>query len=211
MHRKIVGSVCLMVLTVAVSAAAQSGGAGRAPGKSCLTADAKAEIAKIRERNRVPANKSQDLPFDPDYFPGTWKLEWDVPDSPLGDAGTVVGTMTIRHIDGCVFEGEMTGEDPMGAFTSKIKITYDPASQRLDWAETHSRGYSIARTGRITGDPGGVFTYPWEAPAVKVKGSTVRLTGTTILTSPSAYRVRAQISIDGEPSRNFGNPWVEKQ
>jgi hypothetical protein len=211
MQWKVVCSAFVTALAFAASASAQSSAMlPHAAGKPCLSNEAKAEINRIRELNRSSA-KAQDLPFDPEYFLGTWQLEWDVPESPLGEAGTVTGTMTIRHVDDCSYEGDVTGEDPTGPFTSKIKITYDPAAKRLDWAETHSRGYTIVRSGRITGDPGGVFTHSWEAPAVKISGRMISQAGTTILTSPSAYRLRAQISIDGEPYRNFGNPWVEKK
>jgi hypothetical protein len=57
----------------------------------------------------------------------------------------------------------------------------------------------------------GYFTHYWEAPAIRVKGKRVHLKGSTFPASAINYRLRTQISADGEPYVNLGNPWFRKQ
>lgn len=185
--------------------------ASASPSKECLSEEAKATIKKLKALNRRLTNADPSWPFDPDYFAGKWDVEWDVPDSPFGEAGTVTGTMTIRHVEGCYYNGEMAGKDASGAFTANVQIVYDPMAKYLVWIETNSRGYMLIKPGLVGGDLGGTFTHYWEVPAMKVNGKTVRLLGTTLMTSPLFYRLHAQISTDGEPYMNYGNPWFRKQ
>jgi hypothetical protein len=204
--------VIVAAALVATPASAQYAAlASGAPRKECLDEKAKATIKQLKSLTRSLTNDDPELPFDPDYFVGSWDVEWDVPESPFGQAGTVTGTMTIRHVEGCSYEGELTGKDAEGSFSSKIQLVYDPAVKYLVWIETHSRGYTFVRPGRVGGDLGGAFTHFWEAPVMKINGSNVRLIGYTSITSPLFYRLRAQISTDGEPYVNFGNPWFRKQ
>jgi hypothetical protein len=80
----------------------------------------------------------------------------------------------------------------------------------LTWLENDSRGFSLLRTGRVAGDLGGYFTHHWEVPAFTFKGKVVRMSGTTFFSSPSSYRYRPRISIDGDEYMNFGNPWFTR-
>jgi hypothetical protein len=49
-----------------------------------------------------------------------------------------------------------------------------------------------------------------ETAPVKKAGQTVRLKGKTLMLSPAHYRLQVQISVDGGPYTNFGNPWFRK-
>jgi hypothetical protein len=60
------------------------------------------------------------------------------------------------------------------------------------------------KVGVLRGDPGGYFSHHWEAPAIDVRGSQVRMRGRTYITSPFAMRDRTEISVDGGPFTNFG-------
>jgi hypothetical protein len=44
--------------------------------------------------------------FD-EYFPGTWKFEWDVPEGVLGPSGTITGTVTYKKVDETFYEAEL--------------------------------------------------------------------------------------------------------
>jgi hypothetical protein len=46
---------------------------------------------------------------------------------------------------------------------------------------------------------------------VTVGGRRVRLQGTTFVASPANYRLRMQISVDGQRPVNFGTVWFERQ
>ena len=45
---------------------------------------------------------------------------------------------------------------------------------------------------------------------IKKAGKTVKLKGKTLMLSPANYRLQVQISVDGGPYTNFGNPWFRK-
>jgi len=199
-----------LAFNVAV-AAAQSGPVAAGTGKQCLDEDTKATIKKLKALNRRLTNEDPSWPFDPDYFVGKWDVEWDVPDSPFSDAGTITGTLTIQHVEGCYYTGQMAGKDASGAFTSNVQIIYDPMAKYLVWIETNSRGYMLVRPGPIGGDLGGTFTHYWQTPPVTLKGQTARLQGTTLLTSPLFFRLQAKISAGDDPYMNYGNPWFRKQ
>lgn len=200
-----------IALSALPASAQNTSAASGLPSKQCLTDEAKETIKKLRALTRSVTPEDPVMPFDPDYFVGRWDVEWDVPESPFGQAGTLMGTLAIQHVEGCLYEGTLTGTDPEGAFTSKVQIVFDPTNKYLVWIETHSRGYTLIKPGPVGGDNGGTFTHFWEVPPTKVNGKIVRLKGFTLLTSPVNYRLRAQISVDGDAYVNYGNPWFRKQ
>jgi hypothetical protein len=146
------------------------------------------------------------------YFAGKWTFEWDVPDSPLGPAGTIKGTEVFEPgTDGRFFESEYQGEGPGGAFKGHAVMIYHPDNKVVARVETDSRGFTLLKSGTIGGDLGGYFTIYYESAPFVAGGKSVRLKTTTMLLSPLNYRVRAQISVDGGPFTNFGNPWFRKE
>jgi hypothetical protein len=77
-------------------------------------------------------------------------------------------------------------------------------------SETDSRGFTLIRSGLVGGDLGGYFNIYYESAPFTVNGKSVRLRTTTHLFSPVQFNVRAQISVDGGPFTNYGNPWWKK-
>ena len=65
-------------------------------------------------------------------------------------------------------------------------------------------------TGTVGADLGGAFTIYYESAPFAYAGKTLKLKLTTSMTSPLAYRVRAQLSENGGAFRNLGNPWWRK-
>jgi hypothetical protein len=204
--------VALALLLPASSTSAQHSGApGGTPRKQCLSDDDRGLIAKLKALTRPTTEKDPPPPFDPDYFIGTWVLEWDAPESPLGPEGMHTGSVTFKHVDGCFYEGELTGKSSGGAYKTQIQIMYDPAAKYLVWIETDSRGFTTFRPGTIGADSGGYFTHYFETQGFTAGGKNVHLKGSTFIASPSNFRVRPSISIDGEPYMNFGQIWFRKQ
>lgn len=145
------------------------------------------------------------------YFVGKWTFEWDVPDSPLGPAGTIKGREIYKPgLDGRFYESDYEGEGPAGAFKGHAVMVYHPENKVIARSESDSRGFTLLKSGSIGGDLGGYFTIYYESAPFIVQGKTVRMKTTTMLLSPVNYRVRAQISVDGGPFTNFGNPWFRK-
>lgn len=196
--------LCVLVAT-AVPARAQLGvhPAG-GPALQCLSDELKETIRKKKESARRTVDGEQEDPFDPDYFLGVWKMEWVAPDSPLGSAGEVTATLTVKHVEGCYYQGDLEAKAPDGAYRSNIQLVYDLERRYLVWIENDSRGRTMIRVGPVGGDLGGYYTHFWEQPVITVAGASVRLRGTTFVQSPSMFQIRSQISTKTDPYMNFG-------
>jgi hypothetical protein len=166
-----------------------------------------------------PTKPGDDMLFwDPEYFVGQWNFDMRAQDSPLGQGGQSIGTLTIKANDknGCLYEGTMKGEDPDGkAFTRTITAIYDPAKKILAWTEKDSRGYTIARNGPVGGELGGTFHHHFgddpSPPVTTIGGKKIRFKGVTEMSSPAYYKTDMQLSIDGAPFVTYGRVLLEKE
>jgi len=150
-------------------------------------------------------------PPNMDYFLGSWSFDWNVPDSPLGPGGKIKGKETYKKIlNGPVYESEIEGEGPEGPFRSRAITSYNEAEKIVTRFEVDSSGLSVLKTGPIGGDLGGYYTIFWESTQIKKNGYTIKLRGKTQMFSPANYRLQVEISVDGGPYKNFGNPWFRK-
>ena len=160
-----------------------------------------------------PTKNDDALPlFDFDaYFPGKWTFEWDVPESPVGQAGRMEGSIVYKKTGDGVYEAVTTGTGPTGAFTIKEIIKYQREQKTLSRDVTDSRGFSYTQTATIGGDLGGFYNIFFESTPFKAGGKSVRLKHHIRTGSPLAYRVAAAVSVDGGPYMNYGNPWFRKE
>lgn len=149
-------------------------------------------------------------PPNMDYFVGAWSFDWNIPESPLGPAGKIKGTETFRKVKDGTYESDIVGEGPLGAIKGRATMTYTEKDRQVTRTETGFFGLQLKKTGPIGGDLGGYYTIFWETEPIKRGGKTVKLKGKTLMLSPANYRVQMQISIDGGPYSNFGNPWFRK-
>lgn len=150
-------------------------------------------------------------PPNMDYFLGTWTFEWNVPESPLGPAGKIKGTETYKKIPNTSsYESQIIGEGPAGAIKGKATTNYSEKERVVTRTESGFFGIPMTKTGPIGGDLGGYYTIFWETAPVKKNGKTIKLKGKTLMLSPAHYRLTVQISVDGGPYTNFGNPWFQK-
>ena len=210
-----VGLVLLALLTCAATARAQHSGApSGAPRAQCLSDADLQTLAKLKALARPTNPDDPTPPFNPDYFVGTWAMEYDAPDTPLAPEGMHSGTVTFKHVDGCYYEGELTAKDPKGAaYTTKIQMVYDVAGRYLTWIETDSRGYTLFKPGTIGADLGGYFTHYFETQGFRASktGPQLHLKGSTFIASPSNFRIRRSLSVGGEPYMNIGEMWFRKR
>ena len=200
-----------LALPATAAMAQHSGAPSGAPRALCLSNEDRELIVKLKALNRPTTEKDPTPPFDPDYFVGTWTMEWDAPESALAAEGMHTGTLTFKHVDGCYYEGELNAKGPGGAYKSRIQVMYDPLAKYLTWIETDPRGAALFKPGTIGADSGGYFTHYFETQAFKAGTSTLHLKGSTFLASPSNFRVRHSLSTDGEPYMNIGEMWFRKQ
>ena len=177
----------------------------------CLPDEQLKIIDELRALNRPTTRQDPAWPFNPDYFIGTWDFEWDVPETPVSSGGRITGSYTIQRIEGCFYEGTLEADGPDGPYSGNVLLIYSPEAQYLSWLEEDSRGVTTLKTGKIGGDLGGYFTHHWVVPAFTLKGTTVRLAGTTFIGSPATFRYRPRISLDGGEFMNYGNPWFVRE
>jgi hypothetical protein len=182
----------------------------------CLTQQeldlAKGLLALTRPtRGAEYADHDDQMRFDPHYFVGTWRIEGVLPESPLGAAGEFTGTETVRYVNNCAYESTIQAKLAGTAFTVKVLQVYDRKAKYMVRLEQDSRGFQLLKTGPVGGDSGGYFTHHWEVPAFTFKGRKIRLTGTTFLASPVNHRLRMFISVDDQPSVNYGTTWWRRE
>lgn len=205
-------AVATLLLAQPAPAAAQSVSPAPAmlPAAQCLTDQQREANAALKKLNRPTTKDDPVWVFDPAYFVGTWDLDFGGPDTPL--TTEVTGVLTVAHVEGCYYEGNLQAKSIDGPYTAKIQMLMDPSRSWLTWVEDDSRGFVIVRTGSIGSDLGGYFTHFWEhAPVVTYKGQKIRLHGSTFLSSPAAFLLRSQISVDGEPYMQMGGLWFRKR
>jgi hypothetical protein len=158
-----------------------------------------------------PTDPSDPMPPpNMDYFVGSWTFEWNVPESPLGPAGKFKGKETYKKTASGAYESEIEGDGPAGAFKARATTNYNEKERQVTRSETGLFDVPLVKTGPIGGDLGGYYTIFWETQPVKKNGKTVKLKGKTLMLSPANYRLQVQISVDGGPYTNFGNPWFRK-
>ncbi len=147
-----------------------------------------------------------------DYFVGEWTFESSVSESPLGAGGPISGTEIVRNAwDGRFWDITIKGEGPEGAFTGKGIIIYqDTFAGQFYTRYEVTRGIAVLRTGNLGCDLGGTCNLHFETPPFDHNGSRIQLRGRYYLTSPFAYRVTTEISVDRSEYRNFGTVWYAK-
>ena len=141
--REVAAAILALVICAAPAVAQHTGAPSGVPRKECLSDADRELIAKLKALNRPTTEKDPPPPFNPDYFVGTWSMEYDAPESPLAPDGVQAGTLTVKHVDGCFYEGDLVAKGPGGEFKTRIQIMYDPAAKYLTWIETDSRGYTL--------------------------------------------------------------------
>lgn len=166
---------------------------------------------QIPDRGR-PTESGDEIPlFDYDaYFPGVWRFEWRVPQSPLGPGGTIEGTEVFSPGDGRHYTSRIEADGPDGPFTAESRIVYLAEQKVFARYEVDSRGFEQFKAGRVGGDLGGFYTIHYETASFEAGGRQVQLRLVTRLVSPVNYRVESRIAVDGGPFTNFGTAWWTK-
>jgi hypothetical protein len=147
------------------------------------------------------------------YFTGKWNFTWDVPEGPLGPAGTITGTTVFKPVEtpeGKFFLATSEGTGPAGPVKFTELYGYQADKNSLSRYTTDARGYQFLSVGTVGGDLGGYFNIYLEGAPFTVNGKSVRMKSAVRLLSPLNYKVQTTISVDGGPFTNYGNPWWRK-
>lgn len=157
-----------------------------------------------------PDDPAPILNFD-EYFNGKWNFTWDVPEGPLGPAGTLTGTTVYKTVvPGRFYEGLTEATGPNGPVKITETIAYLKDNKSLSRVVTDSRGFSYFQVGTVAGDLGGYFNIYFESAPFQHGGKSVRLKNAIRLLSPVNYKVAVTMSVDDRPFTNYGNPWWQK-
>jgi len=164
------------------------------------------------QRGTLTTENDAQPKFNMDYFVGEWKFEASVSESPLGTGGLVSGVEIVRNVwDGRYWDITIKGDSPDGPFTGKGMILYQDtfAGQSYTRYEV-TRGIALLRTGPLGCDFGGTCNLHFETPPFEHNGARIQLRGRFYLTSPFAYRVTTEISVNRGEYLNFGTTWYMK-
>jgi hypothetical protein len=174
--------------------------------------------AQEKPTSQVPTLGRPTKPDDPApvldffaYFNGTWNVTWDYPESPLGPADVLNGKTTYTEKGPTTFEAKTEAENSAGKFTITEVFEYQREAKTISRTVTDSRGFSFTQKGTVAGDLGGQFIIRLDGEAFTAKGQQVRMNSVMRLLSPYNYRTQSNLSVDGGPFTNFGNPWWRKE
>jgi len=202
-------SACLLASPVR----AQQAGAGQRPRETPQEERQRREPQPGSTQGAALTTETDAQPkFNMDYFVGAWKFEASVSESPLGTGGPVSGVEIVSNVwDGRYWDITIKGDGPDGVFTGKGLILYqDTFAGQFYTRYEVTRGISLLRTGHLGCDLGGTCNLHFETPPFEHNGARIQLRGRFYLTSPFAYRVTTEISIDRGEYRNFGTMWYTK-
>ena len=124
-----------------------------------------------------PTSKTDPLPlldFER-YFLGRWTFEWDVPESPLGPAGTIAGTTTYKKLADDFYEAHTEASGPAGPIKIKETFAYRRDNKTLARSVIDSRGFSYIQIATIGGDLGGYYSIYFDSSPFVFNGHSVQL------------------------------------
>ncbi len=205
------GAVMAGLLLVATPVRAQYGASKVEVRTQCLSDKDMDSIRFLQSLTRSTTKDDPVMPFNPDYFVGTWSQNWVNSEVPWSSAGQNEGTATFKYIENCQYEGDIEATGPDGPYTVKVQLVYHPARNFLIWTEADSRGFARVRYGDIGGHGpmSQQFDYRFETIPFTFEGKLIRESGTVFLIGPTQARQDVVLSIDGVTQR-LGAPTLDR-
>ena len=171
--------------------------------------------AQEKPNSQVPTLGRPTKPDDPApvldflaYFKGAWNVTWDYPESPLGPADVLTGTTTYRREgpDDASRRRPRPRTRPASSRSPRC-IEYQREAKTIARTVTDSRGFAFTQKGTVAGDLGGQFIIRLEARRSRTgpHGADEQRDAAAVALN---YRTQSNISVDGGPFTNFGNPVV---
>lgn len=142
-----------------------------------------------------------------DYFAGAWTFEYIGAEYPPLSVGSRTGTATFTKDGASTFvTGRVDGEAGGKAFQETVRIGLDPSTNMLVYAEKHADGIELASVVSWRSPIAMTFT----TSPVTMNGRVFQLRRVIHVTSPTAFEVAEEFSVDGGPYRRLGNAHYTK-
>ena len=143
-----------------------------APATSAQPPDPSAGQARGQAPDRGRPTRHDDeqplLDFDTYFLGAPWTFEWNVPDGPLGEAGTITGTTTYKALGGSKYEATTEAEGPSGKFTVKETLDYQKDQKTMSRHVADTRGFAFDETATIGADLGGFYNILFESAPFQI-------------------------------------------
>ncbi|MBI3491293.1 MAG: hypothetical protein HY047_05860 [Acidobacteria bacterium] len=143
-----------------------------------------------------------------DYFAGRWTFEYLGAEYPPLSAGSRTGAVTFTRTGASTFvTGKLDGEVAGKAYSESLAIGLDPETNMLVFQERHANGTELVSIGNWRSPIGITFV----TSPVQANGKLYQLRRFIHVTSPVAFEMTEEFSIDGGPYRRLGNAHFTKK
>jgi hypothetical protein len=143
-----------------------------------------------------------------DYFVGRWAFEYLGAEYPPLSPGSRSGTVAFTRVGTSNFatgrvEGELVGKP----YQEQLSIGFDPETNMLAVHERRSDGVELVSVASWRSPIAIIF----QTSPVQANGKTYQLRRFLSVTSPTAFDVTEEFSIDGGPFKRLGNAHYTRQ
>jgi len=137
-----------------------------------------------------------------DYFVGRWKFEYLGAEYPPLSSGGRSGTLTFTRVGAANFitgrlEGELLGKP----YQEQMSIALDPDTSMLAVVEKRPEGVELVSVASWRSP----IAITFQTSPVQANGKIYQLRRLLSVTSPTAFDVTEEFSVDGGPFKRLGN------
>src|SRR4051812_9899086 len=137
-----------------------------------------------------------------DYFVGRWKFEYLGAEYPPLSSGGRSGTLTFTRVGAANFitgrlEGELLGKP----YQEQMSIALDPDTSMLAVVEKRPEGVELVSVASWRSP----IAITFQTSPVQANGKIYQLRRLLSVTSPTAFEVTEEFSVDGGPFKRLGN------
>jgi hypothetical protein len=143
-----------------------------------------------------------------DYFSGRWTFDYLGAEYPPLSTGTRSGTVTFTKVGASNFvAGKLDGDVAGKAYSESLSIGLDPDTNMIVFQERHANGTELVSVGNWRSPIGISFV----TSPVAAGGRSYQLRRFLHVTSPIAFEMTEEFSIDGGPFRRLGTAAFTKK
>src|SRR3954466_956910 len=137
-----------------------------------------------------------------DYFVGRWKFEYVGAEYPPLSSGGRSGTLTFTRVGAANFvTGRLEGEVVGKPYQEQMSIALDPETSMLAVVEKRPEGVELISVASWRSP----IAITFQTSPVQANGKIYQLRRLLSVTSPTAFEVTEEFSVDGGPFKRLGN------